>query len=76
MLDMSRGCGCDPHSKACRKMSGVACGITVSQGESWGFTEVRWRLRKGSALYLEEGNKEVCGPRALELDSQMGLRYG
>lgn len=26
--------GFDPHSKACRKMSGVACGITVSQGES------------------------------------------
>lgn len=42
----------------------------MSQGESRGFTEARWRLWKGSELSLEEGNKEACGPRALELDSQ------
>lgn len=44
----------------------------MSQGELWGFTEARWRLQKGSVLYLEKENKEACGPRVLELDSQRG----
>lgn len=77
MLDTSHGCGgrrtgCDPRSKGRRKMSGVACDVTVSREEPWGFTEARWRLGKGSALHLQEGSKDACGPRVLELDGQRG----
>lgn len=53
-------------------MSGVACDVTVSREEPWGFTEACWRLGKGSALHLQEGSKEACGPRVLELGGQRG----